>query len=35
VNTTSFGMGKEKEIVLIKRVKLTREFVEMHEIALK
>jgi len=28
-------MGKEKEIVLVKRVKLTREFVGMHEIALK
>jgi len=32
VNAASFGVGKEKEIALIKIVKLTREFEEMLEV---
>ncbi len=32
VNAKSFGAGKEKEVVLMKRVKLTQEFEEMLEV---
>jgi len=32
VNAPSFGVGKEKEVALIRRVKLTREFEETLEI---
>ncbi len=33
VNAASFGVGKEKEIMLIKRVKLTQKFEEMCKVS--
>jgi len=33
MSAASFGVGKEKEVTLIKRIKLTREFEEMIEVA--
>jgi len=32
VNAASIGVRKEKELVLIKRIKLTQEFEEVHEV---
>ncbi len=32
LNTASFGVGKEKEIALIKRVKITQKFEETCEV---
>jgi len=34
VNPASFGVGKKKELALIKRVQLTQEFEEAYEVGL-
>ncbi len=34
VNAASFGVGKKKELALIRRVKLTQEFEEAREVVL-